>query len=444
MAENLLITHEPQSAAPRLRLHARQYEVFFCPRRFRVVVAGRRAGKTELALAEMLRASTVPNSLIWFVAPNRNLAKEIIWDRLKSLTRPLWAEQPLEGPLRINLKNGSSIIVKGGFKPENLRGTGVDFVVLDETADLKPDAWNYSIRPALADRRGRAMIFGSPRGRNHLYDHFEFAKIDPDEWGSFHFTTAQSGMVQAIELDSVCRQMSGNAFRQEFDAEFTSIGNYPVYLSFSREANVREVRFEVSSPLIWSLDFNVDPMCMLLMQRIGDIIYVLEEIEVRSDHCTTEMACQRFVERTAPYVKLVGSYSGALEVHLYGDSSGHQRRTAAADTDWTIIRNHFRTFHRGSIDLFCHFTSVNPFIRDRINCVNARLRNAREEAQLFISPGCKELIRDLEEVCYKIDAAGAPTNDIDKSDRNRTHMSDALGYYISQVFPLRGLNKLYP
>jgi hypothetical protein len=427
----------PEHRKLKLCLNERQYQVLNSPKRFRVLVAGRRFGKTELALAELLRAAQQPNQLIWYVGPTAGLAKDIVWRRLKSITRPLWAQKPQESERRITLKNGSAIIVKGGFKPDSLRGAGLDFVVLDEAADLKADAWVYSLRPSLADRQGRALFIGTPKGRNHLFNYFEFAQSDP-EWESFQFSTQEGGIVQPTELDSAARQMDANIFRQEFEAQFTVIGNYRAYLAFDREANLRELRFEPSQPLIWSIDFNVDPMSMLLMQRIGDNVHVLDEIVVRSNACTTEDACRIFADRTAIYSALVGSIYGSLEVHIYGDASGRQRRTSATATDWTLIRDFFRQFHNGVIQISCRFATANPHVRDRINCVNARLRNKFGEPQLFISPGCKELIRDLEEVCFTTDSTGAATNELNKSDRHRTHMSDALGYYISQIFPLRG------
>jgi hypothetical protein len=433
----------PEHRELELCLNERQFQVLHSPKRFRVLVAGRRFGKTELALAELLRAAEQPNQLIWYVGPTAGLAKDIVWRRLKSITRPLWAQKPHESERRITLKNGSTIIVKGGFNPDSLRGAGLDFVVLDEAADLKADAWVYSLRPSLADRQGRALFIGTPKGRNHLFNYFEFAQSDP-EWESFQFTTQEGGIVQPTELDSAARQMDANIFRQEFEAQFTAIGNYRAYLAFNREANIRELRFEPSEPLIWSIDFNVDPMSMLLMQRIGDNVNVLDEIVVRSNNCTTEDACRIFVDRTAIYSALVGSIYGSLEVHIYGDASGHQRRTSATATDWTLIRDFFRSFHHGAIQISCRFATTNPHVRDRINCVNARLRNKFGEPQLFISPGCKELIRDLEEVCFTTDSTGAATNELNKSDRHRTHMSDALGYYISQIFPLRGYLHLPP
>jgi hypothetical protein len=417
--------------------------VFHCPRRFRVVVAGRRFGKTELALAEIMRIAEKPNQLIWYIGPTLDHAREIIWDRLKQVTRRLWAKSPNESKLRIELTNGSIIVVKGGFKPDNLRGSGVDFVVLDEAADLKAGAWNKSLRPALADRKGRALFLGTPKGRNHLFNYFEFEQTDPDEWASFQFTSEQGGIVEQSELASIGRNMDANSFRQEMQAEFTALGDYRVYSAFDRASNIRDVRFEVAAPLIWSIDFNVDPFSMLFLQRVHDTVNVLEEIIVRSNNATTEMACQLFAERVEPYYQQAARYVGVMPVHIYGDSSGNQHRTSSHTTDWNIIREHFSLFHRGSLQLSCFANQINPQVRDRINCVNARLRNAHGEPQLFIAPGCKELIRDLEEVCYKVDSTGAPTGEINKSDPKRTHMSDALGYYIANTFNLKGRNKLF-
>jgi hypothetical protein len=428
----------PQKYKLGFPLHPRQHQVFECPNRFRVLVAGRRFGKSELALAELVRAALhSPNRLVWYVCPSDKQAKRIIWRRLKAATSHLWSQKPLETERRIDLKNKSAILVKGAFDPDSLRGDGLDFIVLDEVADLKSHTWSDILRPSLADRKGRALFIGTPKGRNHLYDYFELAKSNPD-WASFQFTTEEGGLVDKSEIESAAREMDSNVFRRELEAQFTVIGDYRAYLAFDRDLNIREVRFEASLPLIWSLDFNVDPMCMLLMQRNADIVHVLEELVVRSQSTTTEDACRVFLQSAERYLKSAGWVGPALQVHAYGDASGHQRRTSAAATDWTLIRNFFRTFHTGAIELSCRYANLNPLVRDRINCVNARLRNSSGEPRLFISPGCKELIRDLEEVCFTVDSVGAPTCELNKSDRNRTHMSDALGYYISQAFPLRG------
>jgi hypothetical protein len=171
-------------------------------------------------------------------------------------------------------------------------------------------------------------------------------------------------------------------------------------------------------------------MSMLLMQRIRDDVYVFDEIVLQPDANTTR-ACEAVLERIKPLYKLVPAHHLPVELHIYGDSSGHQRRTSADATDWTLIRQFFAPW-KPRFNISIRDTSINPAVRDRVNCVNSRLRSHHGEVRLFIDPKCRELILDLEQVVWSVDAS------IDKSDSARTHASDALGYFISQAFPLLG------
>ena len=419
----------------RTNLNPRQAEVSRCKARFRVLVAGRRFGKTYLALAEMFKLAQDPNRLIWYVGPTEGQSKRIAWDRLKDLTRDFWAKRPNESELRIELTTGSTLVVSGGFKPDSLRGQGLDFLVLDEFASQRPEAWSEVFRPALADRKGRALFIGTPKGRNHFYDLVEFAKTDPD-WQVFQFSTLDGGIVDQDELSSAARQLDPESYRQEFEAEFTSVTRNRAYHTFDPKVNVRPCPLDPNLPLVWSIDFNVNPMCMLLMQRNEDVVEVIDEVVIRPD-AHTVLACEEFHKRvTALYQHMPGARR-PITIEIYGDASGNQRRTSGSDTDWTIIRQFFSKW-RGVYTPNQRLRSSNPAVRDRLNCVNARLRNQLGEARLFIDPRCHELIRDLDNVAWAVDATGAPTSELNKSDRARTHASDALGYYISSVFPMRG------
>ena len=419
-----------------LDLHDRQYEVFSNPARFRVLVAGRRFGKTHLALTEMLyTAAKFPNSVSWYVGPNNGQSKHIAWDRLKKLTQPYWSKDPNETDLRIDLSNGSTLFVYGAFNPESLRGRGIDFLVLDEFALIDPQAWFSVLRPALADRKGRVLFIGTPQGRNHFFDMYEFAKITPD-WAAFQFTTEQGGIVDKSEIEAAAGEMDSETFESEFLAQFSSLARNRVYYAFDKSQNVQSVSFNGQRPLVWSIDFNVNPMSMLLMQKVDDMAHVLEEIILKPDGYT-EVACERFGERALTYYNQVPTYQRPLIVKIYGDASGNQRRTAGSQTDWATVREFFSKWV-GTFAPEYYITSANPPVRDRIACVNRRLRTQSLESRLMVDPKCKELIRDLEDVTWQLDSTGAVTSEINKSDKNRTHTSDALGYFIYQAFPLNG------
>jgi len=78
-------------------------------------------------------------------------------------------------------------------------------------------------------------------------------------------------------------------------------------------------------------------------------------------------------------------------------------------------------------------------VKDRINCVNAKLRNSVGQYRILVDPNCKHLIRDLEQVSWQADPYGNPMGTLDKSDKNRTHVSDALGYLVAREFPMQAI-----
>jgi len=203
-------------------------------------------------------------------------------------------------------------------------------------------------------------------------------------------------------------------FQQEALGAYLSLSGGTVYSSFTRAGNVQDMGRDQRLPLLWALDFNVDPMSSLVVQVAGSQVSVMDEIVVRNG--TTMDACQEFLKRYPEH------WAG---VHVYGDASGNQRQTTGA-TDYEMVRDYFQA-HSG-IRLQYHVPRANPSVRDRINLTNAKLRSAAGVVGLLLDPRCKELIKDLEQVTYKADS-----NVVDKDrDRMRTHLSDALGYLLWQ------------
>jgi hypothetical protein len=414
-----------------IQLKRPQREVFLSPHRFRLLVAGRRFGKTYLANVELFRAAWGAGRNAWYVAPTYRQAKRIAWNPLKELTRPYWASKPQESDLRIELKGGGTIALRGADSYDSLRGEGLDFVVLDEYASMAPAAWKQVLRPALADRQGGALFIGTPHGFNHFYELYESAQSQPD-WATFHFSTEEGGNVSAEELQSAARELDERVYRQEFRASFENLTSGRVYYAFER-TDVKPVEYDPRFPLCWSLDFNIDPASSVLCQIVHGRVHVLDEIVLR-DSSTYEV-CQEFARRTKIWVESLEPY-GSVAVSVYGDATGESRRSAASRTDWEIVREFFRSHPREYKASF-KVTSRNPEVKDRINCVNAVISNAHRERRLTVSPKCQQLIRDLEQVSWKNDANGNPIGDLDRSERLRTHTSDALGYLIASEFPMR-------
>jgi hypothetical protein len=233
-----------------IKLKPPQLQVFLSPERFRLLVAGRRFGKTFLALTELLRAALGPGRIAWYVAPSYKQAKRIVWGPLKQLTRPYWASKPSETDLRIELAGGGTIAVRGADAYDSLRGEGIDFVVLDEYASMAPAAWQSVLRPMLADRLGEALFIGTPQGFNHFYDLYNEA-AGRRGWSVFRFSTEQGGNVPKEELASAASEMDERLYRQEFRASFEELRSGRVYWGFDRTLDVSEVSFDPRFELCW-------------------------------------------------------------------------------------------------------------------------------------------------------------------------------------------------
>jgi hypothetical protein len=189
-----------------------------------------------------------------------------------------------------------------------------------------------------------------------------------------------------------------------------------VYTAFDRQRNVVDVNLDRYLPLFWTLDFNVDPMCSLVVQRDGDEIRVLDEIVLR--RASTLNACEEFQSRFP-------NHQAGLVV--YGDATGGRLQTAGTN-DYKIVSDFLR--REGYERVHLKIPPANPMVRDRVQLVNSQLLSASGESHLIISPRCRELIKDFEEVTYIPDSV---VIDKDKDPR-RTHLSDALGYLVWQEF----------
>jgi len=203
-----------------------QQEVFKDQTRFKVVAAGRRCGKSRMAAVTLLieGLKCPQGSAVLYVSPTMGQSRQIIWDLLLDLGREIIQSSHVNN-LDITLINGAKIYVRGADRPDTLRGVSLTYAVLDEVADIKPEAWEQVIRASLSDRRGRALFIGTPKGRNWFYDTFKLGESEEDpDWKSWHFTTADNPLIDQQEIESAKKTLSSFAFKQEFMASFTNAG----------------------------------------------------------------------------------------------------------------------------------------------------------------------------------------------------------------------------
>jgi len=392
-----------------MKLTKPQDDIFFSDSRFRVVVAGRRFGKTFLSTYELLKHALEGKSRnCWYVAPTYKAAKEIAWNMLIDAIPEGYMTKKNETSLSISLRNGSSISLKGAEKPDNLRGRALDFCVLDEFADMRPEAWHEVLRPSLSDRRGNALFIGTPKGRNHFYDLWTRGVDGQESWEAFQYTTIQGGNVDLQEIEAAKNDLDERTFQQEYEARFVNYSGI-IYYAFSRDQSVKAYDGS-KDDLHIGMDFNVDPMSAVVCVRNGGTLHAIDEIVMygsNTDEMVDEIR-QRYPNKV---------------ITIYPDPAAAQRKTSAGSrTDLNILQNAgFRVKVR----------SRHPAIRDRINSVNSRLLSSQQERRLFVASNCKNVINSLERQTYK-EGTSQPNKD-DGFD----HMNDALGYLIEYMFPIR-------
>jgi hypothetical protein len=345
----------------------------------------------------------------------RDATQKALFDALEANRVP-FSFNKSEGALQI-LESRSTILLRSLDDFEHLRGTNLAWFGVDELSYAQEAAWlrlEGRLRDPLATQLCGFAAW-TPKGFDWVYRRFI-----QDESGSYDVIRAKpfenSSLLDAVPdfYERLRKTYDPFFYQQEVLGEYINQTGGRVYRNFLRETHLRGCEIDPCKPLLWALDFNVNPMCSIIAQISGGTARVLDEIQIQD--ATTELACEEFA----------GRYKcQALNVHIYGDASG-QSRHSTGSTDYGIIQEFFRK-HFGCNPVQ-KVPKQNPMIRDRVSLLNAMLLNADGETSLFVDPRCKGLIADFEELSYK---EGSMIPDKDK-DWRRSHLSDALGYLLWQ------------
>ena len=317
---------------------------------------------------------------------------------------------------------GSTIAFRTLDQPERLRGTNLAWFGIDEVTYTKEEAW-LRLEARLRDPKATALAgiaAGTPKGFDWVYHRFRNQPVEGYELVEAKPFENEHLLEQTPDYyERLKNSYDEHFYQQEVLGQFVNLGAGRVYHAFDRNEHVGEFQMRDGEPLLWSWDFNINPMASVICQRAGPLLYVLDEIVLRTS--STPEVCEEFLRR-------YGKHRGGLRI--YGDATGGRRSSASTDSDHELIR----AFLSRNRDLHGELVvgRSNPLVRDRINTMNGQLMNAQGERRLFVSERCRELIQDLEQVSYKPNSG-----QIDKDrDSDRTHVSDALGYLVWEEFRL--------
>jgi len=270
-----------------------QLAVMQCQKRHRAAVMHRRAGKTVMAIfdgLETMLSCPLPFPRVAYIAPFLKQSKKLAWDYLANTC----GQAPdlfdiNKGELTVTFKpNGAQFMLLGADNIDAIRGIYLDKVIVDELADCDPRLWSSVLRYCLADRRGRALLMGTPRGRmNMLYDLSRTPAEDPD-WAYFCYRHDQTDMVAADEIAQMRRDpnVPEALFEQEMNCSFNAAMIGAIY---GREMNALQagrfttVKYDASLPVMtsWDLGF-ADATAIVYWQRAGTELRIIaaEEYEL--------------------------------------------------------------------------------------------------------------------------------------------------------------------
>lgn len=213
-----------------------QAECIAAQTKFTVLALHRRAGKTTLALAELLLYALKKPGCYAYLCPQKNQAVRNSWMPLKEYINAMMRDfraryrssfNPVtihESDKRVDFFNGSQIILLGADDPDNIRGIKLAGCVLDEVAQMPPETWGEVVMPALSDSKGWALFIGTPKGQNlfsELYQRGFDEKYRP-EWSAHSYTVYDTGVYTDAEIEAFRRDMPPEAFRREWLCDFSA------------------------------------------------------------------------------------------------------------------------------------------------------------------------------------------------------------------------------
>ncbi len=246
--------------------HTNQQVILDSSSRFRVVMCGRRFGKSELSQIEII-SNALLGQRVAYITPTYKLAKTFFDKLVQSL--------PFEhnrSDLTIKFPNNGSIEFYTGERLDGLRGRKFHFVVIDEASFIPnlEDGWLNSIRPTLTDYKGRALFLSTPKGKNFFYS--LYMKGDEPDWESFRFSTYDNPYIDSSEIDDAKRQLPEIVFNQEYLANPADNSSNPFGTTYIRQCIYP---MSTESVVVFGIDLakSFDYTVIIGLDRNGSVCY---------------------------------------------------------------------------------------------------------------------------------------------------------------------------
>ncbi len=250
--------------------------------RFAVLVWHRRAGKTVACINELIKGTVrcpYPNARGIYVAPFLKQAKKVAWQYLLDYTAPIPGVRYNKSDLSATFPNGAVVYLGGADNPDSLRGIHLDFAVLDEYAQMSPMMWTSVLRPALSDRKGKAIMIGTPQGRNSFYKMYKQAG-ELDGWYANYLPVTDTDCIDAAELLALQREMPPDEYEREYLLNWDASIQGAFFGSEMQDAHsqgrITSVPYESGLPVVSAWDLGIRNSVVWLFQIAGTEVRVID------------------------------------------------------------------------------------------------------------------------------------------------------------------------
>lgn len=260
-----------------------QRQVHNASNRWKVIVCHRRAGKTNMAINELIKGALMTkNSRFAYIAPFFVQAKSIWWDMLKKYSQVIPDVKFNESELRVDYPNGSRVTLYWADNPDRLRWIALWWVVFDEYAQQPSSIFSEIIRPALSDNKWWAIWIGTPKGQNAFYELFKYAENQLD-WFTMELKASESAIIDDEELKDARRTMTEDEYNQEYECSWSAAIKWAYYskeLAECREKRILRWLYETTLPTYTAWDLGIsDYMAVTFFQAYQWEIRIIDYYE---------------------------------------------------------------------------------------------------------------------------------------------------------------------
>lgn len=406
-----------------IQLHPHQVEMFAAREPYLLALGGIRSGKTfggRYWLAN--RAMRFPKAAHMATCNTYDQMELVTIPNLIEAFETMGVDYTHQKSVRRFLlhHNGvtSEILYRSTENFDKIRGTELGSCWMDEIRDAKTGAVEV-IQGRMSSPHvdiPQVLATTSPNGYDQIYDIWIDNGV-PGTHRVIEFKTTDNKSLRADYIANLRRGYDPDMVLQELEGKIINLGKGQVYRRFNRTIHVKRLKYDPDAPLILCVDFNIGHMGWVLCQMGGNgEVHVVGEV-----YCVDSTIGETAIALGRDW----GGHRGPWK--LYGDASdGRSRHTG--ETDWQALLEGLK---RNGINPEVFKDRTNPHPKDRVHSMNHILEDGEGTPRLFIDESCQQLRRDFEQLVWKSDG-----NDIDKNkDQARSHVSDALGYFIHKEFP---------